>query len=219
MICATGKSGQIGRFLSAEITSINGRLTEECWKNNSEIPISSVVMHLAGIVGESNVLRDEDYARKINIDGTLKLAKYVLNESNAVFYFLSSSHVYQSSNFQISESGIVSPSTLYGRQKVEAEEGLLSIYQNHSGRLKILRIFSILNKGMKEGTLGSAIDNVERKKIDNGDDVRDFLTAQQAAIICEKLARRNFIYPVVNVCTGVPTKIKDAISRYIGITV
>ena len=216
-VCATGTSGLIGRNLSEGVKSIEGNLLEETWRQKEDIQNINSLIHLAGVVGERNVLRDEEYAHRVNVYATTQLAKFIRDESQATFLFVSSAHVYKSKNTEISEQDPMMPLNKYGEQKALAEVALHEVFRGEPDRLKILRVFSILNLSMQEGTLGWAIENARSQPVNFGEDIRDFLSAKQVARIIEKLASCDFSANVVNICTGIPTTIKKALTLLLDI--
>lgn len=211
-ICATGTSGLIGRNLSKKVKTIEGNLLEDSWKQKRNFQGVNSLIHLAGVVGERNVLKDEEFAYRVNVNATTRLAKYIRDESEASFLFVSSAHVYKSKDTEIFEDDPIIPLNKYGRQKALAEESLYEVFRNEPHRLKILRVFSVLNRGMPVGTLGWAIEHARSQPVKFGDDIRDFLSANQVARIIEKLAGCNFSANVLNVCTGIPTSIRKSLA-------
>lgn len=216
-IMATGKSGQIGSKLSGNIESIKGNLLSGEWKEENDFANVKTIVHLAGVVGNSKVNQDKNYAWKINVDATELFAKFIRDYSEARFLYVSSSHVYKPIRDIINEDSEVSPSHEYGKQKATAEEKIQTVFSKYPQRLKIVRVFSVLNLGMPEGTLGWAIERYLDRKINFSEDVRDFLTSKQIALIIEKLATQEFNDTIINICTGIPTSIKEAAHSLLGL--
>ena len=208
---ATGKSGFVGRNLSKNVKSIEGDLLGNDWKQLNHFSDSYSIIHLAGVVGERNVLKDEEYAHRVNVDATQRLAEFVREESQAKFIYISSAHVYKSKQAEIFETDQIAPLNNYGKQKAQAEEALFKVFERELDRLKILRVFSILDYGMPNGTLGWAIENSRSIPVKFGNDVRDFLSASQVARIIEEIAGQECKPTVVNICTGIPTSIRKAL--------
>lgn len=213
---ATGKSGQIGSHLSDEIESIEGDLLNCEWKVKNDFLNVRTVIHLAGVVGNHNVNKDKEFAEKVNVIATEKLARFVFENTDARFLHISSSHVYKPTKDLINEKSEVLPLHEYGKQKARAEERLLKVFSSEPSRLKIVRVFSVLNLKMPQGTLGWAMERLLNQNLRFADDVRDFLTASQIASIIEKLANLEFDEQTVNICTGVPTSIRDAAHFLLG---
>lgn len=84
----------------------------------------SNVIICAGIAGKS-VDENPDFARKINIDGTIQLVNRV-HEFGGKITFISTSAVFSANQQSANENFIPNPMTLYGQQKLEIEKYLLS---------------------------------------------------------------------------------------------
>jgi len=86
---------------------------------------SSAVL-CAGITRLDLCRRDPVGTRKINIDGNLRLARYLSDRGTHVI-FLSTDKVYDGSGKFRSPDDEVSPITEYGRQKAEVERSILKL--------------------------------------------------------------------------------------------
>ena len=80
-----------------------------------------VAVLCAGITRLELCRKDPEGTRKINVDGTLRLARY-LSERGTYVIFLSTDKVYDGSRKYRSPDDNISPITEYGRQKAEVEE-------------------------------------------------------------------------------------------------
>jgi nucleoside-diphosphate-sugar epimerase len=218
VIFATGMSGTIGQHLDGcipltlDLNSSNFKL-EEYIEHHAEI-----VIHLAGIVGVEKVDKDLELAKRVNIFGTAELARQVRDYSDSKFVYVSSSHVYAKSNTTINEDYLTKPETNYAKMKLESEQTVRSIFQNCEERLLITRIFSILGWSSNPSSLGGSIQRSLRgeisKPIRNGNDQRDFISPKQAASLLVRLGRTKSATGIVNLCSGVPTLVKDAVATF-----
>ena len=208
-IYATGSSGLIGSKLVG-VNPIRLDLLDSRTFNSLELRKSTVV-HLAGIVGEETVKSDFDLAYKVNVSGTIEFARFILEKTDSRFLFVSSSHVYKASNMPHKESDEISPLNVYAGLKWEAERALRLLYRTEPKRLCIARVFSVLGPGMPIGTLGWAIENLSQDSpLNNCDDERDFLAPKEIAGYLTHLAKTDFKFPVVNICSGKSSKVGDA---------
>lgn len=208
-IFATGTTGLIGSSLN-DIFPLKIDLLDAKTFGNFQYA-NVTVIHLAGIVGEALVRSDYEKAFEVNVRGTLEFARHVLKDENSRFLYISSSHVYQNTRSRHKELDTLKPINLYGKMKLEAELGLQQIFKNEPQRLCIARVFSVLDVGMPKGTLGWAIENLNQNSpLRNCDDVRDFLTPSEIANHLLKIAKKEFKFPVVNVCSGKGRYIRDA---------
>ena len=217
---ATGKTGTIGKFLPENIVSINLDLESEI-SEFLDVPLSSedVVIHLAAVVGNNLVEESIDYAHKINVLGTKKLGIAAKEKNIKKFFYISTSHVYENSLSLKKENDKTSPISAYAIQKLEGEKIVESIFQNHPRKLCILRIFSLLDLGMPEHSLGGAIEKLlpiqSQSTLKHGEDVRDFLTPLQVAEVIVHLTKIEDAFGIINVCSGVATTIRSAAMRMI----
>ncbi len=216
-ILATGTSGTIGRRLPDSVQPFNFDLTSNISAfEELTFPIHDAFIHLAGIVGKVAVERDVNYSRSVNLTGLERLATIFLKKTNSKFIYVSSSHIYSPSAGEISEVHTVDPQNLYAKQKYEAEERLNGIFAHCLDRLVIVRVFSVLDWGMPANTLGDAIFQLSRNNgyvLQNGEDIRDFLTPKTVAFgLCQVALNSNFS-GVVNLCSGDGLTVRDAAFR------
>lgn len=97
------------------------------------------IVHLAGIA--HNVSSDEDYVRRINVDGTLHLARQAVLAGVKRFVFVSSIGVNgsQTGETPFTPFDEASPSNLYTRSKYDAELGLHLLSKSMGFELVIVR--------------------------------------------------------------------------------
>lgn len=206
MIFATGKSGTLGKYLPKSVAALNFRENLKDILNKKLINSDATIIHLAGIVGESQVRTDPDTAKKVNVDKTLEFARRAIELDIKNFLYISSSHVYATSSSVIDEESAVAPISMYASQKAEAENLLSEMFTSSNSNLTILRVFSVLDIGTAHFTLGGALTRIVQEdaniRISNSDDIRDFLTPRIIA---------NSIYEVsldpqdgiFNLCSGI----------------
>lgn len=213
-IWATGKTGTIGKELGNSVLPISVDLSDI---NRIRLPVGmrpdDTVIHLGGIVGEENVSADLQTARRINVTGTLHLAEQV-KSIGAKFVFISSAHVYASQDHPIVETDELQPSGNYSNLKLEAEQALNNLFNSQSDTLLILRVFSLLDWGMKKNTLGGRVEYLLRSDADaeilHSLDVRDFLTPKQCAEIIKSLIPLN-LKGILNICSGKGRTVAEAV--------
>lgn len=217
-IYATGSTGTIGRHLPENTHSIKLDLSSS-QERFSEINLetNSNLIHLAAIVGPSQVLADVNYARSVNIRGTQFLAEEFTKKSEGVFYYISTAHVYAPSHDSISESNPLAPGSVYAEQKLEAESLLQSIFEPFPKRLCIIRVFSVLDWNVAPYTLGGGVRRLADINSDfvliNSSDIRDFLTPRDIACALFEIATASTRLHIVNLCTGIGTSVGDAAKR------
>ena len=156
-ILATGTTGTIGKHFSGVVPLSINLLDDFNPIEPSLFNSSSVVLHAAGIVGNEAVSKDINVSRKINIDGTKKLAEISRDSSISRFVYVSSSHVYAPSDGLLLESSKVDPVGAYAEQKIEAEQAVVEVFKETPEKLCIVRVFSVLDWDVADFTLGGAI--------------------------------------------------------------
>ena len=97
----------------------------------------NIIIHLASVTSIKRVNENKNYAKKVNFEATEFLVSCIKN-TNKKLVFISSSHVYGSSNKKISETTKKSPITYYGYLKSLSEE----IIENNLNNYLIIRLFS-----------------------------------------------------------------------------
>ena len=214
-ILVNGRSGTIGKYISNICSNLSGDLsTGEQVKNFSNLTDKETIfVHLAGVVGNSLVERDLARSYKVNVQATKELGEESLTKGIKKFIYISSSHVYGNSNQVFTEDHLTNPQSSYADQKLEGEKVLLDIFSTQLEKLLIIRVFSILDFGMPEFTLGGAIENLianpENSRINNADDVRDFLSPKTVAKNLEIIATRE-LSGIYNLCSGKGETIANA---------
>jgi len=217
-IYATGTTGTIGKHLRGDVHPFRFDLSSS-EKNFESINFDhhANLIHLAGVVGPSEVQKNIDLSRSVNIDGTVFLAREFIKKSEGVFYFISTSHVYAPSKDLISETSPIAPTNIYAEQKYEAECLLEDIFTSQSHRLCIIRVFSVLDWDVAPYTLGGAIRKLTETNSDfilsNAADVRDFLTPKSIAAAIYEIATTGNQSGIVNLCSGLGISVGDAAKR------
>lgn len=86
---ATGLTGTIGRHLPIDTKALKINLAgEKKIFDSIEFKTEETLIHLAGIVGSSQVNKDENYAIKVNIEGTNSLAQeFSKNQTRNLYMF------------------------------------------------------------------------------------------------------------------------------------
>jgi nucleoside-diphosphate-sugar epimerase len=214
-LVASGLTGTIGVHLSAyNVSPLNQRLNLLTKSVNLEK--GDTYFHLAGIVGPSKVKEDIKLATDVNVESVKRLATLSREREIGRFIYVSTSHVYKKSNSNLNEDDEVDPINLYAEQKLAAEDILKDVFSDAPEQLTILRVFSILGWDTKEFTLGGAVRRLSEDSsftLDNGDDVRDFLTPKQAASAIYKIGTSQHVEQLINVCTGLGISISEAAQK------
>ena len=217
-IYLTGRSGTIGKHFPADYKSLYLDLASNFQVDlNDVFQESDLLIHSAGIVGTEAVEKDKELSFRVNVTGTLKLAELFIAHSKNKFVYLSTSHIYKKRDKSIDELSEVSPNSEYAAQKYEAEKRLQALFSDSPDRLLVVRIFSVLDWDMKSWTLGGAARKIARResgfRLRNCLDVRDFLTPSTIAHLVSQLAHLKGGVGTVNICSGIPTTVGDAVQQ------
>ena len=171
----TGASGFVGKSLCAELlmrrsaVRIALRSPRDLTEDLDGVVVGAVhagtmwagalqgidtVIHLAARVHVMNEVSEDPLAefRRINVDGTLNLARQAANAGVRRLVFISSVKVNGESTLPgraFSEADVPSPQDAYGQSKYEAEQGLRDIAIDTGMELVIIRPPLIYGPGVK----------------------------------------------------------------------
>ncbi len=215
---ATGSTGTIGSHLPKFIAPIKLNLkSNEEFFHELVLSADDTIIHLGGIVGPSLIDKDPETSFQVNVLGAKKLAEVALQKNIERFVYVSTSHVYKLSDSDINESYPTEPSNSYAKQKLEAEIEIEHVFSGTPEKLCIVRVFSVLDWNVKKFTLGGAVKRLAMGEKDfvlqNGDDLRDFLTPSQIAGALAEISRKKDLVGVVNLCTNTALTVREAVAR------
>ena len=213
-IFSTGGTGTIGRQLPKSVRPLEIRVDQHFSLNDKVKNFEdSSIIHLAGIVGETKV-KSLPESRKVNVEGSVNLAKQSYEAGLRKFVFVSTGHVYGRHEAAVTELTPVIPLSDYAKQKLEAEMRILEIYSKDPNRLVIARVFSLLDVGINDESLSGLaqkiIESQEETFIRNADDVRDFLDLHAVTRALLKLAISGTKFQTYNICSGRGLSIGEA---------
>ena len=155
-ILVTGATGFVGRYLVNDLSKTDEVIA--CVRKKSSLLPSSVqqivsnnffdiaipkdtdvIVHLAGIAHNKNNSVDE--FKKINVDGTLELARKALQTNVKRFIFMSSIGVNGNSTHgrAFTEQDTPNPTNDYTKSKYEAEKALAKLFENTHIDLIVIR--------------------------------------------------------------------------------
>ena len=161
-------------------------------------------LHFAAIVAIDKVEKDIFKTYETNVIGTYNICKQIIKtQSNCWFFFSSTSHIYQPTSIKnIKNLSIDSPKALnsiYGETKLASEKLIKLIFRNYSTDACIGRIFSFTSPTQKEPFLVPTImrrveeiTNNAKLEVNNGDSIRDFMSAEVVIDCILHLASKRF---------------------------
>jgi nucleoside-diphosphate-sugar epimerase len=212
---ASGTSGTIGKHL-VDVFHFRGDIT----LGISESLLNGLdsFVHLAGIVGPKLVDMDPKLAYKVNIESLESIAMACIKAKLKNFIYVSTSHVYKTSDELLQENSKLKPESEYARQKLIAEVKLNEYFSNTKCKLVILRLFSTIGDGMPSESLGGLLDRIilgSKEKVYNSLDVRDFMKPATAASAIRQVAshkwNKNYTF---NLSTGIGQTVENVSKIY-----
>ena len=173
----------------------------------------ATLIHMAGIVGEQAISKDETQAEWVNVNSLPVFLRGCLEAGISKVVYVSSGHVYGPHHSRpIPESSALTPSTRYGELKARAE----NVFSEQASKLGldfgILRPFSIIGSTMPEFTLYGAVQRAIKSGsvLSASEDVRDFADPKLLAQAIFRGSSSNTLNQgrIVNLCTGEPTSVR-----------
>jgi nucleoside-diphosphate-sugar epimerase len=156
-VLITGMNSYIGTSLEKWLRNFPDKysidsisLRDDSWKDK-DFSQYDVVFHVAGIAHVSSDPKKEDLYYKVNRDLTIEAAKKAKADGVKQFIFMSSIIVYGDSSGDkgiIDRSTMPTPSNFYGKSKLQAEQGIISL-ESYYFKIAILRPPMIYGKGSK----------------------------------------------------------------------
>jgi dTDP-6-deoxy-L-talose 4-dehydrogenase (NAD+) len=121
---------------------------------------------------------------------------------------------------EISEDRQTKPCTQYGAAKDALRKNLEDLRRQYNFQLTWLRLFYLYGPGQSKNSLYSLLMAAMQRgdaefDMSGGEQVRDFLPIQDAARIIVDLALSPADVGIVNVCSGVPTTVRELVAAWI----
>tara|TARA_B100001564_G_scaffold359479_1_gene381468 strand:+ start:334 stop:1149 length:816 start_codon:yes stop_codon:yes gene_type:complete len=226
-VAITGSTGILGRHIVSllhdagyHVHAFKGDITCQDDVNAWLYTIDKIdsLVHLAACVSTKAVSHDPLHAYRVNVGGTLNLLHgLALSEHCPWMFYASSSHVYQSQDKPIDESGAVEPVSLYGKTKYMGEQICLDASETNNHGLTVCsgRIFSFYDpQQLPPFFYPTMVERLATEDLSQpfelwgADSTRDFLTAQQ---VCQYIIKLMEVRAqgVVNIASGKAVKIRD----------
>ena len=137
----------------------------------------SVFIRFAGL-SRSNCEKYQKKCYRTNYEANKKFVNYIKTKK-IKFIFLSTSHVYKSSNKKIDENFEKKPSNIYGKYKLKSENYI----RKHLKDFLILRVFNIYGPNQPKGYFFSDIQEKikNKQKIYINNSYRDFIHVNEVS--------------------------------------
>jgi GDP-4-dehydro-6-deoxy-D-mannose reductase len=226
-VCATARSGDIserrGPFQALDITDAVGTADAI----NRFQPTH--VIHLAGIAAPTKAGANPDLAWRVNLGGTLNVARAILAHArSATLIFAGSGLVYgdtAKSGQPLTETDRLAPNTDYAATKAAADLALGALV-GQGLRVIRCRPFNHTGPGQTEDfvlpSFAAQIARIERGqqppvlKVGNLDAMRDFLDVRDVAdayVRCVLHSARIAPGTILNIASGVPVSIRTLLDQ------
>ena len=183
-----------------------------------------VVFHLAATLNRNRTIEAVYENIKINLQGTMNVAKSLLDSSIESFVYTSTSDVYgNQTSVPYKETLKPEPSSPYAISKYSAETHLKFLHDVYKFPVVILRPFLAYGKYMftKDLLVSSMIMNVLKGKdleLTEGKQTRDFIFVEdiaEAAIIAASTKQAQG--KVLNIGTGKETSVREIVEKILSI--
>lgn len=175
------------------------------------------VIHEAAMISVPLSIEDPEFARSVNVDGTLTLLKASLGHGVKRFVYASSCAVYgEQAELPISENAPLKPLSPYASSKLAAEKNCLAFHEREGLETICLRYFNVYGPRQTFGEYaGVMMKFPERLRSDqppiiygDGEQTRDFIfVGDVAEATLLALERKGVAGEVMNIGTGEATSI------------
>ena len=153
-ILITGENGYVANRFAAflaerseEYRTAFLNLRDDSWRRK-DFSQYDVVVHAAALVHQKETPENAAEYYKVNRDLTLELARKAKAEGVGQFLFLSTGSVYGLTEGIITKDTAPHPVTNYGKSKLQAEEALVPLHEEHFS-VAILRPLMVYGDGCK----------------------------------------------------------------------
>jgi len=231
-VAVTGGTGFLGRHLLKKLLEMGLSIKVLCVKKEeapgcdtvigdlrdtaslSELVCGAdIVFHLAGQADVEKAEQDRITNFEVNVRGTLNLLECAKEAGTSKIVFASTSHVYgNAENIPVKEDSECRPVTIYGMNKLLAEN-LCGFYSREGAfGCSIARMSNLYGPGMNVGVLKELIARAKAEGCltlkSTGEELRDFLHADDAANALVMLAENGS--GIFNVGSGRGTHVREA---------
>jgi GDP-4-dehydro-6-deoxy-D-mannose reductase len=246
-IAITGAGGFVGGFLVKELAGADVDLVAIGANGGPALDITDraavsaliaelqpdAIVHLAAVAFPADARRDPDHAWRVNVDGTLNIARAILAHSRQTrLVFAGSSEAYGAAfnaalDGRVDEQAALLPMSAYGASKAAADMALGQMA--HDG-LDVVRFRPFNHTGPGQSTAYvvpafaqqvAAIKRADAEaavRVGNLDAVRDFLDVRDVVRAYAMAATAETPLPagsVFNLASGQPTTIADILDRLV----
>jgi nucleoside-diphosphate-sugar epimerase len=237
LILYNGATGGVGRYLAAALASagkpshaIASRLEDSAGLVNELACLDPggdvALVHLAAMVSVPACEADPSAAYRTNVELAVQSTKTIIewarSRSNKMrVVFVSTGHVYAeaSAGVRLSESAPTGPRSIYAQTKLQAEVSVSEVCREATVPLVVARVFGLLAPSQPSNyVLPSLIRRARARELTDIPGLsftRDYLDARDVCddlIALADVARHGRDPAVVNVCSGVPTRIIDLLT-------
>ncbi len=134
----TAAPSQVNFDLAQGVSTLSGP--------GNAVPAGGLVVFIcAAVTGFAQCANDPEGSRYINVNRTVELGSYFMQQGALVVY-LSSNSVFDGTFVDLNEMAATSPVSEYGRQKADCEKGLTAAAQDLIGACAIVRLTKVVDQ-------------------------------------------------------------------------
>ncbi|ATX82973.1 dTDP-6-deoxy-L-talose 4-dehydrogenase (NAD+) [Mariprofundus ferrinatatus] len=240
-VLVTGGSGFVGRHVVTRLLERGhepivlgrdpARIEEMPWRNavrfvccdihGSQTPLLTelgepdVLVHLAWD-GLPNYR--EPFHYEINLQGDYRFIKRLVSQGLKQVLVSGTCLEYGMREGCLDESLVSDPQLSYPLAKDVLRKFLQQLQQKVPFQLVWARLFYLFGEGQNPNSLLAQLDRAvasgdKRFNMSGGEQLRDYLPVEKAALILSELIERKEDFGIVNVCSGSPVRVRDLIEK------
>lgn len=173
---------KISTLIQKEVNLIEGDILDYS-KLSESMKDHDIIIHLAAQIDVDESIKNPDYTKKVNVDGTINILNSCKKNKIKNFIAISSAAVYGNSNdLPLKETSYLKPISPYGQSKLDMEKEIKIFSKNNDLNSIILRIFNVFGKGQTDayaGVITKFCNNIKNNKpliiFGDGTFSRDFI--------------------------------------------
>jgi len=173
---------KISSLIQKRVNLIEGDILDYAKLSDSMID-HDIVIHLAAQIDIAESIKNPDYTKKVNVEGTLNVLNSCKKNKIKNFIGISTAAVYGNSNeLPLKETSTLMPISPYGQSKLEMEKEIKNFSNNNELNSIILRLFNVFGRGQTDayaGVITKFFNNIKNNKpliiFGDGTFTRDFV--------------------------------------------
>ena len=154
-----------------------------------------------------------------NLPVNFYFAKNMIQNGLADITIAGTCFEYGLQNGCLSEDMATAPATVYGLAKDSLRKFIELLHNKHQFSMKWIRFFYLYGQGQGKRTLwGQLVEAAENNhkefNMSLGEQLRDYISVNQAAEYVSKIALQNDITGIINCCSGKPVSVRRFVEEF-----